>query len=591
MENQQDEERAIHDLLKRHPNGLSVTEVAEALGRNKHSTGRYLASMYAAGQVEMRTFGKAKIYSLAYRVPLPSLIQTMSERIIILDTDLRVLFINQASTDFLGVSGDRVTGQDIRYLPVSDPAIHDLCLLLADQVSDTEQVIEHAVENVSGEITYLHTRIIPSFDDGHRDVYVIVMVDITDSVTALEALRESEQQYRELVEMAHAIILKLDVEGRILFFNEFAESFFGYSKEEVLGKSVIGTIVPPNEMTGRDLRDLIQKICTDTDRYRLNENANITKDGRLVWFRWSNRAILNEDGEVVGVLSVGNDITDRKEMELELLSRKEQLERRVREIECIHRFVSTLDSKSTIGEILSELVRVIGKCWSEQGTAAIRITYGEMVCESGLPDGLPFIFSMPITVHGTPAGQLEAGFGGREEDPEYYESKESLLAKFAARIGWSLEWMEAEQVARRERDLLHTLLSTVDAAIFVLDPKGTILRINRRTEELTGFLAEEVVGRHISELLQKQEEINEVQAHIDTLLEAKRSTTIRAVWPGKDGRGRTIEWSNSVICDESGSVTHIVSTGLDVTRQVEYEDELRRCRSMLDRLLDGEKSA
>ncbi|RQD82273.1 MAG: PAS domain S-box protein [Methanocalculus sp. MSAO_Arc2] len=589
MENQRDEERAIHDLLKKHPNGLSVTEVAEALGRNKHSTGRYLASMYAAGQVEMRTFGKAKIYSLAYRVPLPSLISTMSERIIILDSDLRVLFINKACIEFFGVTSDSVTGQDIRYLPVSDPAIHDLCLLFADRVSDTEQVIEHAVEKGSGEVVHLHTRIIPSFDDGHREVYVIVMVDITDSVTMLEAIRESEQQYRELVEMADAIILKLDVNGSILFFNEFAERFFGYAKEEVLGKNVIGTIVPPTEMTGRDLRELIRKICTDTDRYRRNENANITKDGRLVWVRWSNRAMLDEHGDIAGILSVGNDITDRKEMEMELVSRKDQLERRVREIECILRFVSTLDSKSTIGEILSELVQVIGKCWSEQGTAAIRITYGDMVCESGLPDGLPFVFSRPILVHGKPAGLLEAGFGGREEDPEYYESKESLLDKFAARIGWSLEWMEAEQVARRERDLLYTLLSTVDAAIFVLDPKGIILRINRRTEELTGFLAEEVVGKPISALLDESGLIDEMQSHIDILVEAKRSTTIRAVWPGKDGRGRTIEWSNSVICDDSGSVTHIVSTGLDVTRLVEYEEELRRCRSILDRLLAGDQ--
>ncbi len=149
--------------------------------------------------------------------------------------------------------------------------------------------------------------------------------------------------------------------------------------------------------------------------------------------------------------------------------------------------------------------------------------------------------------------------------------------------------MEAEQVARRERDLLYTLLSTVDAAIFVLDPKGIILRINRRTEELTGFLAEEVVGKPISALLDESGLIDEMQSHIDILVEAKRSTTIRAVWPGKDGRGRTIEWSNSVICDDSGSVTHIVSTGLDVTRLVEYEEELRRCRSILDRLLAGDQ--
>ncbi len=57
-----------------------------------------------------------------------------------------------------------------------------------------------------------------------------------------EVLRQSEARYRELVEDANSIILRLDSTGRITFINEFAQRFFGYRAEEVLGENVVGTI-------------------------------------------------------------------------------------------------------------------------------------------------------------------------------------------------------------------------------------------------------------------------------------------------------------------------------------------------------------
>ncbi len=591
MEPLRDEYIKIRELLRKHPNGMSVTEVAQALGKNKHSTGRYLDGMYAAGLLEMRMFGKAKIYSPAYRVPLASLISKMNERIMILDSDLRLLVINDACLELMGKQSGDLVGRDLRYVEVADPGVHDLLSVLADRIGDSEQVLEYPLHLDAGEVIHLHIHIIPSVDEAHHAVYVIVMVDITEEVRMIQELREREKQYRELVEMADAIILKLDINGNILFFNEFAETFFGYGKEEVLGRSVIGTIVPPEELSGRDLKELIAQVCTDTDSYRRNENANITRDGRLVWVRWSNRAIRNEEGEVIGVLSVGNDISDRKEMELALLSQKDQLERRFQEIECIQRFSGTINSSMTLPEILRDIVGVIGKCWSKRGSTGVRITYAGESYESGIPAGLPFVFSRPINANGEEIGSFEVGFGGRYEEPEYYESKERLLSMFAEKIGFAIEWMDAGMKVRRERDLSDTILATVDAAIFVLDPKGRILRFNRRSEELIGYREEEVLGRCIWEVFTSQDMIKGVRDHIRTLVETKRGSRIRGTWTRRDQTPGIIDWSNSVICDDAGNVTHIVSTGLDVTRQLEDEEELRRCKLVLDRLLAGEQGS
>lgn len=588
---QREEFKEIQKLLKEHPKGMSVTEIARAMGKNKHSTGRYLDSMHASGQIDMRTVGMAKIYSLAHRLPLSSLISGMREKIMILDEDYRLILINDRLTDLIGYSQEEVAGQDIRHLPVHDPEVHDLLLVVAEKLTESEEVFEHSFSQLSGGTTHLHIHIIPSQDEAHHAVFVIVMVDISDHVRMLDELRERERQYRELVEMANAIILKLDINGTILFFNEYAETFFGYSKEEVLGRSVIGTIVPPTDMTGKDLREMIRLVCTETDRFSWNENANITKDGHLVWVRWSNRAIKDDEGNIIGILSVGNDITDRKDMELALLDQKSELERRVKELECIHQFSGVMGSNFSREELLGSIVRVIGDCWSRRGMMGIRIRFGDEVYENGDPDGLLIFFRKIIYAGGSPAGTLEVGFSERNEKEEYYQDKDRLLSLFAERIGWALDWMEAEAEIRRARDLSDTLLATVDAAIIVLDPEGRILRFNRRSEELTGYFAEEVIGKYIWDIFISPEMIDGVRSHIDTLVGTKRRTRIRGVWIGKDDKIKRIDWSNTAICDDEGVVTHIISTGLDVTRQLEDEEELRRCRSVLDRLLAGEKSA
>jgi two-component system sensor histidine kinase KdpD len=139
------------------------------------------------------------------------------------------------------------------------------------------------------------------------------------------ALQESEKKYRDLVENAASVILRVDNNGNITFFNEFAERFFGYRQEEVLGRNVVGTIVPPTDSSGHDLSAVVREVFRDPDRFQTNENENITKDGRNVWVHWTNRRILNDSGEAVGVLCVGSDITDRKAAQEALREREEML--------------------------------------------------------------------------------------------------------------------------------------------------------------------------------------------------------------------------------------------------------------------------
>ena len=113
-----------------------------------------------------------------------------------------------------------------------------------------------------------------------------------------DSISESEKKYRELVENASSIILKVDTEGRITFFNEYAEHFFGFSEAEILGRSVIGTIVPETESTGRNMSEIVQEIVTHPETHTHIINENIRKNGKRVWVSWNNHALVDADGFV-----------------------------------------------------------------------------------------------------------------------------------------------------------------------------------------------------------------------------------------------------------------------------------------------------
>jgi PAS domain S-box-containing protein len=132
------------------------------------------------------------------------------------------------------------------------------------------------------------------------------------------ALRESEKNYRELVQSANSIIMRMDTEGKITFFNTYAQNFFGYREEEIIGKNVIGTIVPELNIAGFDLAVMIKDIGAHPERYVSNENENIRRNGERVQVTWMNKAIYDEDGNVSEILCVGIDVTEKWQLEKRL---------------------------------------------------------------------------------------------------------------------------------------------------------------------------------------------------------------------------------------------------------------------------------
>ena len=147
------------------------------------------------------------------------------------------------------------------------------------------------------------------------------------------ALNASEQKYRELVVLANSIILRFSCDGRVTFLNEFGQRFFGYREAEIMGRSVMETIVPPYESSGRNLESLMEEIIADPKKFERNINENIRRGGDRVWIDWRNRMVFDEQGKLKEILSIGSDITDRVEADEKIRRLNEELRRHAEVLE------------------------------------------------------------------------------------------------------------------------------------------------------------------------------------------------------------------------------------------------------------------
>jgi two-component system, NarL family, sensor kinase len=146
--------------------------------------------------------------------------------------------------------------------------------------------------------------------------------EISDRERTEDALRQSEANYRNLLQTANSVIIRYDPQGRIHYINDYGVKLLGYEEHQILGRTLFETIIPEVELSGRDVKPMVHDLLRNPQAYPQGEGENLCRDGRRVWVAWSNQAIFNDQGEVVEILSVGNDTTQRRQAE-EALQRSE----------------------------------------------------------------------------------------------------------------------------------------------------------------------------------------------------------------------------------------------------------------------------
>ena len=136
-----------------------------------------------------------------------------------------------------------------------------------------------------------------------------------------------------------------------------------------------------------------------------------------------------------------------------------------------------------------------------------------------------------------------------------------------------------------ERDLSAVLLDLSGALIVVRDPDGSITGFNAACQEATGYSFEEVKSRRAGEFLLAPEEIDQAESVFAALRDGVETAARHEnCWIRKDGSRRVIAWSSLAHHAADGSVSRVISTGLDITGRKIAEDALRQSREELRRL-------
>lgn len=140
-----------------------------------------------------------------------------------------------------------------------------------------------------------------------------VTIDISERKRAAEALRQSEERYRDLVENAHDIIYSHDLEGNYTSVNRAGEQITGYTHAESMAMNMRDTVAP--EYTGR-IREMMRRKL-EGDEATSYEMEILAKNGRRIAVE-VNTKLMYQDGVPVGVQGIARDITERKLAQAEL---------------------------------------------------------------------------------------------------------------------------------------------------------------------------------------------------------------------------------------------------------------------------------
>ncbi len=146
-------------------------------------------------------------------------------------------------------------------------------------------------------------------------------------------------------------------------------------------------------------------------------------------------------------------------------------------------------------------------------------------------------------------------------------------------------YKELEQKNRelhKERDFISAVLETAGSFVLLVDNEGRILRFNRACEQASGYTFDEVRERKIWEVLAPEDERPAVHELFARVYGGEYPLASENSWRTRDGALRRITWSTTALLDESGGISHVIATGIDITERQEAEREIRDLNEALE---------
>lgn len=306
IDNYEHVQNRICDMLKHNPRGMTVSEMAKILGMSRNSIGKYTDLLTLAGRVEVRAVGKAKLFYLSHRIPVSELLNFSSDAIVVMEENYNILQVNENArrlfqipeSDLIGKNAVSLLQQkaqikptpSILYRPLQISAAHEIQL---DQGSQTRS---------------LKVKIIPTVTQSGKPGIIMILEDITNVKKALEAVRESEERYRSLIETAPLGIATVGLDRVITMVNPVGAKMHRYPSPGSMTGLCVNDFISPADL---ERAESLTKIVMTGISVKKQPLTLLRKDGSTFPAEVSLTAILGQDGKPSGFLVFTIDLSEQ----------------------------------------------------------------------------------------------------------------------------------------------------------------------------------------------------------------------------------------------------------------------------------------
>ncbi len=233
----------------------------------------------------------------------------------------RLIDANDRLTQMFGYDRNEVIGRHVAEFMSANGQVEATAAIESGRESHAEYEI--LCKDGSRRLAEVRGRTIEQ--DG-RMLRLTAVRDITEHRRAEQTIRESEARLRAHIENSPMGVVAWDSDFTVTQWSDEAERIFGWTAAQTVGKPIMDlNMIYPEDipLVGRTMAQL----SAGTTRYVVNENRNLTKDGRVIHCVWYNSNLRGEDGTMTSILSQVLDITERKRAEDALRSAKLEAER------------------------------------------------------------------------------------------------------------------------------------------------------------------------------------------------------------------------------------------------------------------------
>lgn len=251
-----------------------------------------------------------------------ALVESSEDAIISTDLNGVVESWNLAAERLYGYPAEEVLGRNVAVLEPPGLAGEGAALRERLVRGERPQPYETTRRRRDGSLVEISTTLSPIFDGAGQLVGVSAVVrGITERKRAEAALAESERRLRSIGDRMRLIGLGLDTSGRITYCNDYLAEVSGWSREELIGSDYFSRFIPP----GDPVIELFKRALATGEVEAHHRNEILTRDGLRREIEWNNTLLRDSDGRLTGVVSIGEDATERARAERELRRSQEEL--------------------------------------------------------------------------------------------------------------------------------------------------------------------------------------------------------------------------------------------------------------------------